>query len=121
MGCPEAARGQWRELAGIAHSPPGPRLTGPVASPPLPLASANACSGRRNLPYLNSVGPSLVAADIVASSGTARAWGLDVADSAATIRVVAEVAAAFGGLDIVINNAGVAQFLALDDPAYDEH
>jgi 3-oxoacyl-[acyl-carrier protein] reductase len=69
----------------------------------------------------NEAGADQVAAGINARGGTARAWGLDVADCAAITRVVADVATAFGGLDIVINNAGVSQFLALDDPAYDEH
>jgi 3-oxoacyl-[acyl-carrier protein] reductase len=34
--------------------------------------------------------------------------------------VVGEAAAHFGGLDIIINNAGISVRLAIDDPAYDE-
>lgn len=67
----------------------------------------------------DAAGAALVAEAIVRDGGAAQAWALDVADAAAIERVVAGVAQAFGGLDIVINNAGVAQFLALDDPSYD--
>ena len=62
-----------------------------------------------------------VAADIRARGGDAQAFALDVGDAAAIARVVAEVAQAFGGLDIVINNAGVSTRSAIDDDAtYDE-
>ena len=64
-------------------------------------------------------GAAELAAAIAQAGGRARAWTLDVADGAAIEHVVGEVALAFGALDIVINNAGVAQFLALDDPSYD--
>jgi 3-oxoacyl-[acyl-carrier protein] reductase len=67
----------------------------------------------------DAAGAAQVADAIVRDGGIAQAWTLDVADAAAIERVVADVAQAFGGLDIVINNAGVAQFLALDDPGYD--
>lgn len=41
-------------------------------------------------------------------SGSAKGWALDVADPDAIKRVVAAIAAHFGGLDILINNAGFA-------------
>ena len=69
----------------------------------------------------DAVGASRVADEIERAGGTARAWALDVADAQAIERVVGEAAQAFGGMDIVINNAGVAQFLPLDDPDYDRH
>ncbi|WP_435417365.1 SDR family oxidoreductase [Parerythrobacter aurantius] len=50
----------------------------------------------------------------------ARAYALDVADKDAIVRVVAQIAADFGGIDILVNNAGVSSFCALDDDAYDE-
>ncbi len=51
-----------------------------------------------------------VVAEIEAAgvSGCAKAWALDVSDTDAIRRVVGESAAAFGGLDIVVNNAGFA-------------
>ncbi len=50
----------------------------------------------------------------------ARAYALDVADKDAIVRVVAQVAADFGGIDILVNNAGVSSFCALDDDAYED-
>ncbi|HET7716735.1 MAG TPA: glucose 1-dehydrogenase [Bauldia sp.] len=48
-------------------------------------------------------------AEIGASGGKARAWTLDVADEAALVRVIGEAAAAFGRLDVLVNNAGAAK------------
>lgn len=50
----------------------------------------------------------------------AQSWRLDVADPAEIQRVVDEIAARFGRLDVVVNNAGVIAFCPLDDPRYDE-
>lgn len=52
-------------------------------------------------------GAKAVADDIVARGGSARAWALDVADADAVHSVVDDVAKHFGGLDIVVNNAGM--------------
>ena len=46
-----------------------------------------------------------VASEIAASGGAAKAWTLDVTDRYNITDVVNEVAAHFGGLDIVVNNA----------------
>lgn len=51
---------------------------------------------------------------------TAKAFALNVSDGDAIKRVVAEVAATFGGLDILVNNAGVSSFCPLDDDAYED-
>ena len=59
-----------------------------------------------------------IAADLRARGHQARAWVLDVADTAAIRTVVPEVAAAFGGLDVLVNNAGVSSFCPIDD---DDH
>jgi 3-oxoacyl-[acyl-carrier protein] reductase len=61
----------------------------------------------------------VVAADIRAEGGEARAWGLDVADVRAIGEGVRAIAEHFGGLDIVINNAGVARAARIDDEGYD--
>ncbi|MFM7348488.1 MAG: SDR family NAD(P)-dependent oxidoreductase [Erythrobacter sp.] len=50
----------------------------------------------------------------------ARAYALDVSDGEAIARTVARIAADFGRIDIVLNNAGVSSFCALDDAAYEE-
>lgn len=50
----------------------------------------------------------------------AKAYALDVADKDAIARVVAQIAADFGGIDILVNNAGVSSFCALDGDGYEE-
>lgn len=58
-----------------------------------------------------------VAADC---GSNARAYAVDVADGDAIARAVSRIADDFGRIDIVVNNAGVSSFCALDDPAYDD-
>lgn len=65
-------------------------------------------------------GAEAVAAEIGATGGTAKAWKLDVANRDEITTVVNEVARHFGGLDIVINNAGISVRVAIDDDGYDE-
>jgi 3-oxoacyl-[acyl-carrier protein] reductase len=65
-------------------------------------------------------GARAVAAEIETASGTAHAWRLDLTDREAIATVVGEVAAHFGGLDIIVNNAGISVRVAIDDEAYDE-
>jgi 3-oxoacyl-[acyl-carrier protein] reductase len=69
---------------------------------------------------LSADGTGAVADEITASGGNAKAWALDVADRDAIDRVVNEAAAHFGGLDIIVNNAGISVRVALDDPGYEE-
>jgi 3-oxoacyl-[acyl-carrier protein] reductase len=54
------------------------------------------------------------------AGGRAEAWSLDVADNDAIVRVVNAVAARFGGLDMLVNNAGIGAFCAIDAPEYEE-
>jgi len=65
-------------------------------------------------------GARAVADQIVGRGGSARAWRLDVADAGAIDTVVADIAAHFGSLDIIVNNAGISVRLAIDDATYDE-
>lgn len=60
-----------------------------------------------------------VARDIAAGGLSAQAWRLDVSDPAEIASVVDEVAARFGGLDIVVNNAGISGFSAIDSDDYE--
>jgi 3-oxoacyl-[acyl-carrier protein] reductase len=69
---------------------------------------------------INSDVTRAVAAEITAKGGAAKAWTLDVADRDNINAVVDEVAAHFGGLDIIINNAGISVRVAIDDEGYDE-
>ena len=50
-----------------------------------------------------------VVAEIAAKGGKARAWKADIRDFTETKAMLDEVVKAFGGIDIVVNNAGVAQ------------
>lgn len=61
-----------------------------------------------------------VAAEIRAAGGNARAWACDVADRAAVEQLIAEVVAQFGGLDILINNAGIAAAVPFEADNFDE-
>lgn len=54
-----------------------------------------------------------VVAQIEAEGGTARFAYLDVTDTAATNRVVKEVEAAYGGIDVIVANAGIAHKVPL--------
>jgi 3-oxoacyl-[acyl-carrier protein] reductase len=65
-------------------------------------------------------GAQAVAADIVAKGQIAKAWTLDVADKDLIKMVVDDVAEHFGGLDIVVNNAGISVRVAIDDDGYEE-
>ena len=68
---------------------------------------------------VNADGALAVAKEIADGGGTAKAWTLDVSDGAAIQRVVGEIAAAFGGLDILINNAGIPAGIAIDHERYE--
>jgi 3-oxoacyl-[acyl-carrier protein] reductase len=56
---------------------------------------------------LNQEAAQKVVDEIVAAGGTARAWACDVSDSAAVQKMVKEIVAAFGGIHILVNNAGI--------------
>jgi 3-oxoacyl-[acyl-carrier protein] reductase len=68
-----------------------------------------------------SLEPTQTVADaITASGGKANAWKLDVADRNEITSVVNDVAKHFGGLDIIVNNAGISVRVAIDDDGYEE-
>jgi 3-oxoacyl-[acyl-carrier protein] reductase len=64
-------------------------------------------------------GAEAVAAEIVGDGGTAKAWTLDVANPDNIKAVVNEIAAHFGGLDIIVNNAGISVATPIDGDGYD--
>ena len=74
-----------------------------------------------NVAVTDLPGPALeqVAADLAAQGHSTKAWALDVSDHAAIRQVVDDVAATFGGLDAVVNNAGISAFCPIDDQGYD--
>lgn len=68
---------------------------------------------------VNETGLLAVVDEIRGAGGSARGWALDVADPAAVSRVVDEIAAHFGGLDIVVNNAGISRFSPIDGEEFE--
>ena len=68
---------------------------------------------------INAETTQAVAGEIAATGGSAKAWPLDVAKPDDIIKVVNDVAAHFGSLDIVINNAGISVRVAIDDEGYE--
>jgi 3-oxoacyl-[acyl-carrier protein] reductase len=66
-----------------------------------------------------AAGAEAVAAEIVGNGGAAKAWTLDVANRDNINAVVSEIAAHFGGLDIVVNNAGISVATPIDGDGYD--
>ena len=65
-------------------------------------------------------GTKAVADAIIATGGKAKAWTLDVSRADSITAVVNDIAAQFGGLDIIINTAGLSLRAAIDDEAYEE-
>ena len=61
-----------------------------------------------------------VTREITDAGGTARAFVADLADAQAISETVAEIASWAGGIDIVINNAGISIRRPIDAPDYDE-
>jgi len=67
---------------------------------------------------LNEEALQAVVEEINDNGGTAHAWRLDVSDGADINRVFADVVEQFGGLDILINNAGISTFTPVDADNY---
>jgi 3-oxoacyl-[acyl-carrier protein] reductase len=65
-------------------------------------------------------GAKTVAAEITAKGEIAKAWTLDVANRDQIIAVVNDVASHFGGLDIIINNAGMSVHAKIDEDGYED-
>ncbi|MFO1254537.1 MAG: SDR family NAD(P)-dependent oxidoreductase [Sphingomonadaceae bacterium] len=68
---------------------------------------------------VNAEGAEAVAGEVLAAGGSARAWALDVGDAQDVAAVVQAVAGWHGRLDVVVNNAGVSGFCAIDGDEYD--
>jgi 3-oxoacyl-[acyl-carrier protein] reductase len=58
--------------------------------------------------------------EIAAAGYPVRGWLCDLSDRAAIDRVFAEIAAHFGGIDILINNAGISLFTPIDAADYED-
>jgi len=69
---------------------------------------------------LRAEGAEEVSAEITRAGGESAAWPLDVADGEAVRRVVAAAAAHFGGLDVLVNNAGISLPTTIDSADYED-
>ncbi|MEP1470112.1 MAG: SDR family NAD(P)-dependent oxidoreductase [Halieaceae bacterium] len=67
---------------------------------------------------INRNGLDRVVKEIEAADCPVRGWSLDLSDSEAIQKVVDEAAAHFGGLDMLVNNAGISIFSAIDGDDY---
>lgn len=63
----------------------------------------------------------IVVDEILAAGGSARGWEMSVTDTQAVQRVVQEAAAHFGGLDVVVNNAGIVWMTPIDADDFEEN
>lgn len=69
---------------------------------------------------VNGEAADTVAQAIRSGGGEAHAWALDVSNIAQIQRVIAETVELFGGLDALVNNAGVSIFKPIGEPDYDD-
>jgi 3-oxoacyl-[acyl-carrier protein] reductase len=69
---------------------------------------------------VNREGVEAAVAEIEKEGGKARAWRLDVSDANAIVETIDAIAKHFGGIDVLVNNAGIAALSSLDDERYDE-
>jgi 3-oxoacyl-[acyl-carrier protein] reductase len=67
---------------------------------------------------INQEGLERVVGEIEAAGCEVKGWGLDVSDSDAVQRVIDEAALHFGGLDMLVNNAGISMFSPIDGDEY---
>jgi 3-oxoacyl-[acyl-carrier protein] reductase len=65
-------------------------------------------------------GAEAVAGEISAKGQKAAAWKLDVSDAQEIKTVVESIAQTFGGIDIVINNAGISGTSSIDGDGYED-
>ncbi|WP_334128083.1 SDR family NAD(P)-dependent oxidoreductase [Sneathiella sp.] len=70
---------------------------------------------------VNAEGAEKVAAEIRAAGGKAEAWALNVASKEDIERVTNAAAEKFGGLDILINNAGFSDHIMVEDDGFEEN
>ncbi|HAD24552.1 MAG TPA: NAD(P)-dependent oxidoreductase [Alphaproteobacteria bacterium] len=68
---------------------------------------------------LTEEGVAKVVDEITAAGGQARGWVLNVADADAIERIVPEIGAAFGRLDIIVNNAGIGAGSAIESSKFE--
>lgn len=68
----------------------------------------------------NGEGVATVVGEIIAAGGIAKGWTLDLAQGETIAPAVVEIAEHFGGLDILINNAGIDASSRIQSRKYEE-
>ncbi|MBL6814728.1 MAG: SDR family oxidoreductase [Pseudomonadales bacterium] len=69
---------------------------------------------------INAASVAAVVDEITGAGKTARAWTLDLSDGDAVGQVIGDIAAYFGGIDLLINNAGISIPAPIDGDGYEE-
>ncbi|WP_340150851.1 SDR family oxidoreductase [uncultured Sneathiella sp.] len=70
---------------------------------------------------LTQEGVDKVVAEIRSAGGSAEGWVLDVTDKSQIQSIVTKIGDHFGGLDILINNAGFSGHMSVEDDAFEEN
>ncbi|MEM6709881.1 MAG: SDR family NAD(P)-dependent oxidoreductase [Pseudomonadota bacterium] len=97
-------------------------ITGAASGMGRATAEVFAAEGARvALLDLDAAGVEQVAESIRSTDADAdaRAWALDVADRAAVARVIAEIGETYDRIDVLVNNAGISRFVAIDSDDYE--
>jgi 3-oxoacyl-[acyl-carrier protein] reductase len=70
---------------------------------------------------INEDGIQAVVEEITAAGGSASGWCFDVADLTQINAAIEGIVETFGGLDILINNAGFSKHMSVEDEAFEEN
>ena len=68
---------------------------------------------------INTAGVAAVVDEISTAGKTAKAWTIDLSDGDAIHQIIEDIAAHFGGIDLLINNAGISIPAPIDGDAYE--
>jgi len=68
---------------------------------------------------INTAGVAAVVDEISIAGKTAKAWTIDLSDGDAIHQIIEDIAAHFGGIDLLINNAGISIPAPIDGDAYE--
>ena len=85
-----------------------PSLSRSVAGQVVVVTGAASGMGRAEVELFESEGAKVAALDVVPLPDAAHSWVLDVADPVDITRVIGEVVATLGPVDVLVNNAGIA-------------
>ena len=69
---------------------------------------------------INAAGVAAVVDEIITAGKTAHAWTIDLSDGDAIGQVIGDIGAHFGGIDLLINNAGISIPAPIDGDSYED-